>query len=302
MSSNGSAQGPRRRSGQLAWRISDSLAERAESWKALEPLGRTVGGWFSSIVRPGPLKDLLAGTWQSHPLHPMLTDVPIGAWTSALLLDLLGGAERHRAADSLIGIGVLAALPTAVTGLNELADTEDGGEVTIMTAHGVGNVAAVTLYGLSYVFRRGGARRLGTVLSLAGAGVMTGSGFLGGHLSFRKGIGVNRTAFEPPVRRWTAVLDEAELPEGEARKVSVGGADVLVLRRGDRVLSLANRCSHRGGPLHKGTIEGLVVQCPWHHSRFDLEDGSVLQGPATAPQPAFEARIENGKVEVRSRR
>ncbi len=299
---DGFSGGSHRRSGQPAWRLAESATERVQSWRALEPVGRKVLGWFNSIVRPGPVKDLLSGTWQGHPAHPMLTDVPIGAWAGALFLDVLGGEERRRAADSLIGIGDLAALPTAVTGLSDLSDSEDEAEVTIGTVHAAGNLTAATLYGLAYLLRRGGARRAGTAVSVAGAAVMTGSGFLGGHLSFRKGLGVDHTVFESPVRRWTAVIEVGDLPEGEPRKATVSGVDVLLLRRGDRVLALANRCSHRGGPLHKGRIEGLEVRCPWHHSTFNLEDGAVVQGPATAPQPAFEARVQEGKVEVRSRR
>jgi nitrite reductase/ring-hydroxylating ferredoxin subunit/uncharacterized membrane protein len=291
------------RAGLLAWRLAESITERVSTWKGLARIGRPVLDWFGKTVRPGPLKDALSGTWQGHPAHPMLTDIPIGAWTSAFFLDVLGGEARHRAADSLIGVGVLAALPTAVTGLSELTDSnQDEETVVIGTAHAAGNITAVSLYALAYVLRRRGARKVGGLLSLAGAGMATASGFLGGHLSFRRGLGVDQTVFDTPIRRWTAVMDAAELPEGEARKVTVSGVDVLVFRRGARVLALANRCTHRGGPLHKGRIEGTEVRCPWHHSTFSLEDGGIIQGPATAPQPVFEARIENGKLEVRSKR
>jgi len=291
------------RSGQLAWRLAESLSDRVSSWKGLARFGRPVLDWFGKTVRPGPLKDVLSGTWQGHPAHPMLTDIPIGAWTSAFFLDVLGGEARHRAADSLIGVGVLAALPTAVTGLSELTDSNQDQEVVVIgTAHAAGNLTAVALYSAAYVLRRRGARKLGGLLSLAGAGMATASGFLGGHLSFRKGLGVDQTAFDAPVRRWTPVMDASELPDGEARKVSVSGVDVLLFRRGDRILALANRCTHRGGPLHKGKVEGMEVRCPWHHSTFSLEDGGIIQGPATAPQPVFETRIENGKLEVRSKR
>ncbi len=236
-----------RRSGQLAWRLSETISERVSGWKGLARIGRPVLDWFGKTVRPGALKDVLSGTWQGHPAHPMLTDIPIGVWTSAFFLDVLGGEARHRAADSLIGVGVLAALPTAVTGLSELTDSnQDEDTVVIGTAHAAGNITAVGLYGLAYVLRRRGARRLGGFLSLAGAGMATASGFLGGHLSFRKGIGVDQTAFDAPVRRWTAVMEAAELPDGEARKVTVSGVDVLVFRRGDRILRSSRRGSKPG--------------------------------------------------------
>jgi nitrite reductase/ring-hydroxylating ferredoxin subunit len=134
---------------------------------------------------------------------------------------------------------------------------------------------------------------------MLGAAVMSGSGFLGGHLSFRLGVGVDTTVFDTAPKAWTAVLDEAELRERVARKVTVGRTDVLLYREGDRVLALGNRCSHRGGPLHKGRIQDGEVRCPWHLSTFRLDDGSIIQGPATAPQPRFDARVSNGKVEVR---
>src|SRR2546423_6133053 len=186
-----------------ARRTVEHAVRRIQRSPTLDAIGRASASAFARVVRPGAFKDLFSGTWQGHPAHPMLTDIPIGAWTSAFFLDVLGGEARHRAADSLIGVGVLAALPTAVTGLSELTDSnQDEDTVVIGTAHAAGNITAVGLYGLAYVLRRRGARRLGGFLSLAGAGMATASGFLGGHLSFRKGIGVDQTAFDAPVRRW----------------------------------------------------------------------------------------------------
>jgi nitrite reductase/ring-hydroxylating ferredoxin subunit len=130
---------------------------------------------------------------------------------------------------------------------------------------------------------------------------MTAAAFLGGHLAFRKGIGVNHTAFEYPVEDWTPVLDDAELGEGEAKLVNAAGNDVMVYRGDGTLCALADRCMHAGGPLHEGSIEGGRVTCPWHASRFNLADGSLVRGPATAPQPAYEARVREGKIEVRSR-
>jgi nitrite reductase/ring-hydroxylating ferredoxin subunit len=131
---------------------------------------------------------------------------------------------------------------------------------------------------------------------------MTGAAFLGGHLSFRKGIGVNHTAFEYPVGEWTPVLDDADLAEGEPRLVSAAGNDVLLYRpRPGAICALADHCMHAGGPLHEGTFEDGRVTCPWHASVFNLTDGSLVRGPATAPQPSYEARVRDGKIEVRSR-
>jgi len=80
----------------------------------------------------------------------------------------------------------------------------------------------------------------------------------------------------------------------------VAGQDIMLYRANGAIYALANRCSHRGGPLHEGEIDGQEVICPWHSSRFHLQDGSVTSGPATAPQPCYETRIHDGKIEVRS--
>jgi nitrite reductase/ring-hydroxylating ferredoxin subunit/uncharacterized membrane protein len=280
----------------------DSLMEAIERARPLDALGRKLGLAVANVVRPGRVKDLLAGTWLGHPLHPVLTDVPIGAWTSAFVLDLVGGTPARRAADALVGVGVLAAVPTAATGLSDLADVVDPRERSLGAAHALGNITAVTLYGGSWLARRRGRRDAGVRLAMLGAAAMTGAGFIGGHLAFRKGTGVDQTVFRERVQDWTPVLAERELPEAKARRVRAGGTDILLYRHQDRIFALANRCSHRGGPLHKGRVADGTVRCPWHLSTFSLEDGSIVQGPATAPQPCFETRVRDGAIEVREPR
>jgi nitrite reductase/ring-hydroxylating ferredoxin subunit/uncharacterized membrane protein len=281
--------------------LAEGVVGQIEQSQALDALAQGVASLVSRVLQPGRLKDLLSGTWMGHPAHPMLTDVPIGAWTSALLLDLLGGPAAGRGADTLIGVGVLAALPTAITGLSELADLGTEQERAIAGAHAIGNTAALALYAASYVARKAGSRTIGVGLSTAAAGLMMASAFLGGHLSFRKGIGVDHTAFEYPVGDWTPVLADDELGEGEARLVNAAGNDVMVYRSNATLCALADHCMHAGGPLHEGSIEGGRVTCPWHASTFNLADGSLVRGPATAPQPSYEARVQDGKIEVRSR-
>jgi nitrite reductase/ring-hydroxylating ferredoxin subunit/uncharacterized membrane protein len=279
----------------------EAIIGQIERSQALDAFAQTLGSLVSKVLQPGKVKDLVSGTWMGHPAHPMLTDIPIGAWTSALMLDLLGGRAAAKGADTLIGIGVLAALPTAVTGLSELADLGTEHERAIAAAHAIGNIAAVTLYAASYVARKSGSRTIGVGLSTAATGVMTASAFLGGHLSFRKGIGVNHTAFEYPVEDWTPVLDDSELAEGEAKLVNAAGNDVMVYRADGALCALADHCMHAGGPLHEGKVEDGRVTCPWHASVFNLADGSLVRGPATAPQPSYETRVQDGKIEVRSR-
>ena len=280
----------------------EAALQRIERLEVLDALGKKATLAFSNVVRPGRVKDLLSGTWMGHPAHPMLTDLPIGAWASAVILDVMGNQTTAPTADALVGLGVLTALPTAVTGLNDLADIVDREERTIGTAHAIGNVTAVVLYGASYLTRRRGRRDIGTALALAGTTALTASGFLGGHLAYRKGVGVAQTAFQPRLEEWTPVLDDEALPTGKPIRVSVGGADVLLYRNDGSIYAIANRCTHRGGPLHKGKVRDAQVTCPWHLSTFALEDGSVVRGPATAPQPSYDVQTRDGRIEIRTRR
>ena len=293
--------GPERALGARGADLAEGVVGRIERSQALDGFARSVASLVSRVLRPGRLKDLLSGTWMGHPVHPMLTDVPIGAWASALMLDLLGGPAAAKGADTLVGVGVLAALPTAITGLSELADLGTEQERAVAGAHAIGNTAALALYAASYVARKAGSRTIGIGLSTAGAGVMMASAFLGGHLSFREGIGVNHTAFEYPVEDWTPVLADDELDEGEVKLVNAAGNDVMIYRSNGTLCALADHCMHAGGPLHEGSIEGGRVTCPWHASTFNLADGSLVRGPATAPQPSYDTRVQDGKIEVRSR-
>jgi nitrite reductase/ring-hydroxylating ferredoxin subunit len=95
-------------------------------------------------------------------------------------------------------------------------------------------------------------------------------------------------------------VQESEVEEGKATKVEADGVGIFFTRHGGRVCALSDRCTHAGGPLDEGAIQGGTVKCPWHGSVFSLEDGSIKQGPARAPQPAYETRVIDGRVEVRS--
>jgi nitrite reductase/ring-hydroxylating ferredoxin subunit len=229
----------------------------------------------------------------------MLTDLPIGAWSMSTLLDTVGGISSERAADLLVGAGILSAIPTAMTGLNDWSDTI-GAEKRIGTVHAAANVAALGLYLASLIARRGGRRGCGKLLGLAGLGVLMAGGYLGGHLSYAKAVNVNHTIFEYRPPEWTPVLADAELGEGEHRMVSADGASVLLVRDKGQLYALANTCSHAGGPLDEGEfVDGCVV-CPWHASTFRLIDGGNVRGPASIPQPAYETRVCDGKIDVRS--
>lgn len=269
--------------------------------EALDPPARRLLGLVHKAIAPGRLRDLLSGTFLGHALHPLMTDVPIGTWTSAIVLDLAGGPGSERAARRLIGTGILASLPTAATGAVEWADSADGRAATrrVGLVHAGANVTALAFYSASYLARRRG--RDGRLLALAGGAALTVGGHLGGHLAYVHGEGVAVTSFESGPREWTATILEEELPPGRSACVVAGGVPVLVVRDGDRIQALAARCNHRGGPLQDGEVSEGTVTCPWHGSVFRLEDGSVERGPASSPQPAYEARVRDGKIETRQR-
>jgi nitrite reductase/ring-hydroxylating ferredoxin subunit len=200
----------------------------------------------------------------------------------------------------LVGAGILAAVPTAATGVNDWADTY-GDETRIGVVHAGANVAALALYVTSFVARRRGQRARGKALGLAGFAVLLAGGYLGGHLSFVRGVNVNHTAFEHRPEDWTAVLPEGDLAEGEHRKVLAGEAPVLLVRSAGALHALSNTCTHAGGPLDEGEFADGCVTCPWHGSTFRLEDGAVVRGPASTPEPSYETRVREGWIEVRAR-
>jgi nitrite reductase/ring-hydroxylating ferredoxin subunit/uncharacterized membrane protein len=273
--------------------------ERAAS---LDPPARAVGKYVRSVLGRGALKDTLSGTWLGHPLHPVLTDVPVGTWTSATILDVAGGGDAGPAADRLILIGIAAAIPTAVSGWSDWADSEptSDGVRRIGMVHAVSNVAALSLYAASLVARARGRRGRGVALGLAGAGALATGGMLGGDLAYAKGVGVDQAAFLRPIEDWTAVAGSGDVREGTPRRAEADGQAVVLVRRAGRVHALADRCVHRGGSLHEGELVDGCIECPLHGSRFHLDDGSVERGPAAYPQPVFEVREIEDRVEIRS--
>jgi nitrite reductase/ring-hydroxylating ferredoxin subunit/uncharacterized membrane protein len=271
-----------------------------ESAEALDAPAQAVAKQARKLFPHGAVKDAVSGTWLGHALHPVLTDVVIGSFTSATLLDVLGGDDDGRAAERLIGVGLAAYGPTAATGVSDWVDSEVGDERVrrVGLVHAATNATAFSLYAASLAARRGGARGRGKLLSLAGAGVLALGGYLGGHMSFRRGTGVNETAFDEGPGEWTAV-DPGQLQDNEPKSAMAGDTPVFLLRHRGHLHAMHDRCSHRGCSLAGGEIEGESVTCPCHGSRFSVRDGSVERGPATAPQPVFEVREGESGIEVR---
>jgi uncharacterized membrane protein len=237
-----------------------------ESAAFLDAPADALMGAVSKAIPAGPVKDALSGTWLGHAVHPALTDLPIGFWTSAWMLDLIGGKRSANAARMLVGLGIASAIPTAATGASDWADTA-APEKRVGLVHAAANSIALACYIVSFVHRVRGRRTKGVLWGLYGATAATVGGALGGHLVQALGIGVDNTVFDQGPEEWTAAGSALDLVEGEPMAVT---AD--------------------------------CIECPWHQSRFRLEDGEVAQGPAVHPQPRFEARVVDGVVEVRAKR
>ncbi len=275
-----------------------ALEQAGRQWK--QPLHRAVlrGGYPARRIA-----DFLHGTWLGHPLHPVLTDVAIGAWTLGTLFDALslGSRSRHleQTADTMTTIGIAAAVPTALTGLTDYSTIPQAAAGTGLL-HGLLNTVGLALYGLSLWFRRRGQRGTGLSLSAVAFGLLTVSAWLGGHLVYKQRVGVDHSHPVSKPEHWQPVLPETDLVEQEPRRIKVSGNDVLLYRYGGTIYAIEAVCSHAGGPLEQGEFDGVCVQCPWHDSVFDLRDGSIVHGPTTYPQPAYDARIYNGQVEIRA--
>jgi nitrite reductase/ring-hydroxylating ferredoxin subunit/uncharacterized membrane protein len=272
-----------------------------ESAAVLDPVAKTIGKTVRNLLSGGPVKDALSGTWLGHAVHPMLTDVVIGSFTSATLLDLLGGEELSAASERLIAVGIAAYGPTALTGINDWADTEPADDAVRRAGlvHAASNAVGLALYSASLVARRRGSRRAGIALGGLGWSIMGAGAYLGGHLTLTRGVGPDQTVFDPGSTEWRPAADAAQLPQGRPTRVVVDDTPVLLLKDGEQIYAIHDRCSHRGCSLSDGEVDGEEIVCACHGSRFDRRDGSVKHGPATAPQPAFQVRDREGVIEIR---
>jgi nitrite reductase/ring-hydroxylating ferredoxin subunit/uncharacterized membrane protein len=279
-----------------------------ERWgRSLSGLGQAtanvVNGFYAALGQPGKLlQDFLNGTWLRHPLHATLTDATVGGFTALLVLDLVSlifGADVRFAAMIVLGFTILAALATIITGLTDFKDTE-GTERNVATLHGYTNIIATLVYIVAFFIRLGGAVVAGEILAIVGFLILSFGSYVGGDVVFRHGYMVSHHAFmgSKRAKEFTAVLPVASLPEATPTKAVLGSTALVLVRRGDVVWALNEVCSHAGGPLSDGSLEGDGIVCPWHASRFRLSDGAVEHGPAFVEQPAYRARINGEQVEV----
>ncbi len=277
-----------------------SLVSRLEDAAGLDPWAARTKTVVDALIQPQQLRDVLHGIPIGHPVHPMAVQVPLGAWTSAAVLDAFPG--NGRAASLLVGMGVVSAVPSMVSGLTDWSELHEQ-QQRVGLVHAAGNVAAVCLYAVSLAERSRGNAVRGKAFGYLGLAAVAAAGFLGGHLAYRQAAGVNHTEDVPhrfPVG-WQSLAPLNEFADRKPERRVVAGVPLLVFRNGEHVHVLADVCSHLSGPLHEGTITGgddPCVVCPWHGSVFSLRSGEVVHGPATAGQPRFNTRVTDGVLQV----
>jgi nitrite reductase/ring-hydroxylating ferredoxin subunit/uncharacterized membrane protein len=277
------------------------MLTKLEQARALDGVSDKLQGLVQAVARPEGLRDLLHGVWLGHPLHPALVQVPVGAFLSAAVLDLTP-ADR-RAATTLITVGVASAPAAAAAGLLDWSEmTRDRRRVGLV--HAAANAVSLGLYTASLVARFTGRPARGRALAYAGLSVAGASAYLGGHLSYAQGGGMNQASPEISQlsEEWVSIGSLASLPDGKPAVRKAGDVPLLIYRTGPRVTAMIERCAHETGPLGEGSIVGsgrdACVVCPWHGSTFRLADGIVVHGPAANDQPMLRTRIRDGAVEV----
>jgi len=268
-----------------------------------DPLGDLVQRIARTLYGPFPaLRDLLHGTWLGHPVHPMLTDVPIGAFIIATVLDIVG---QPVGATWAIGVGVVSMISAALAGYADYIDLEGAGK-RIGSLHSTSMLVALVLYLVSLGARvgwwplfAGGAEWIAAI----GLAFVIVGGYLGGELVFDLGSQVDRHAWRGGGTKWQA-LDVDSVPEDKLTKAKAGAQTLVVTRRGEKIFALHDTCSHQGCSLSEGKLVdgGKRIECECHGSRFELADGSVNRGPAVYPQPRYEVRRSDGKIEVKRTR
>jgi nitrite reductase/ring-hydroxylating ferredoxin subunit/uncharacterized membrane protein len=288
--------------------MAQTLMQRmVEALPFLDKIGEAVQPEVQKAVGAGgpTARNVLDGVWLEAPLHPALTDVPIGCWTAALVfdgLDLATGKKplRH-AADASLVFGTLGALGAAVTGLSDWRYLS-GGSRRMGVAHGLLNTIGLILSIVSLICRARGRRNAGRLIFLTGYSISGMAAHLGGELSYHYGLRVDRNVFEEAgPDEFVPVLDEDELGQNDMRRVEAEGVSVLLSRSaGGEVCAIAATCNHFSGPLEQGDRDGDTVVCPLHKSRYDLCSGEVINGPAVFPQSRYETRLRDGKIEVKA--
>lgn len=283
--------------------VSERIARMAWIDDVAVPLQRLVGGAYDAMGPIGrKIERVLHGEFLGHPLHSISVHLPIGAWTLAALLDPWGGSLAARSGANLaVAVGVVGALGASITGATDYARWSGTAVRRIGGLHAILNWTAILLYTLSWIERARGGQDLARVLSYLGFAAVGTSGYLGGLMVYEKRLGVNHAPIpedETAPEGWTAVARLADLPEGIAFRANAGDLALVLVRRGETVDALADRCAHQGGPLSQGHVADGCIECPWHGTKFSLASGASVDGPSVFAQPKYPVQIVDGMVEV----
>ncbi|MGK5441389.1 Rieske 2Fe-2S domain-containing protein [Micromonospora sp. URMC 105] len=275
---------------------------KIEQNAALDPAGDRLQRAVQSTLRGQRVRDLLHGVWLGHPLHPAMVQVPVGAWISAAVLDLLPG--QRRAATTLVGLGTVSALPAAVAGLNDWAAlARDQRRVGLV--HAASNSVALVFYAGSLAARLRGRHGMGRALAYLGLSAASAGAYIGGHLAYKQGAQVSQSISElhRMPDEWKPIADLATLPQRELITREVDDVSVILYRHGDDVTVMLERCPHQSGPLGEGDVQEIdghtCVVCPWHGSAFRLNGGEVVHGPSANDQQILPTRVVDGILQTK---
>jgi nitrite reductase/ring-hydroxylating ferredoxin subunit/uncharacterized membrane protein len=279
-------------------RFASGILDRQE-WA--DDVGEFLQKIYLAVLRPVPLlKDFLHGTWLGHPLHPVITDVPVGALTVALFLDIVDQREGAKWA-TLAGLVSMGG--AAVTGVADYTGA-DGKARRYGTIHSLLMFFSLVLYLFSVLIRfevipYSGGGAVGT--AVIGYLLLALGAYVGGEIVYSLGYMVDRHAWRSGGSRWTT-LDQTEFPDNAPVKAKAGQQTLVVVRKGEALYALHDTCAHAGCSLaENGALVGDKIECQCHGSRYDLATGRVARGPATYDQPAFELRRGDGRIEARRR-
>ncbi len=270
----------------------ETAVRRIETDRRLDSVIKDVSGLVERVLPTGVARDALHGVWLGHPLHPLLTDLPIGAWTSATIVDFVGGRRGARAAQLLVGFGCLSAIPTALAGAADWSRSDRRRPTGRARPRGVELGRAGALRVVVERAPQGSARAAASSSVSAAPRPRRCGGYLGGHLVYRRSVGANRTAGDRAAqrldRRGRVVVDARDAASSRGRRRRDPD------RRGahDRHLGpLQSRGRSARRRASSSAAEPTAVSCvPWHGSTFRVDDGAVVHGPATSPQPAYDVR------------
>lgn len=283
----------------------DSVIDRIERDERISTLAGKLKGSAQPLIGDGLARDVLTGRWLGHPAHPAIVLAPLAGWFAGTLLDVVGGASARRSAQRLIGAGTLAALPAAATGVAEWLTTNKA-EERIGTVHAALADTTTVMFATSWALRTRRRHRAAVATGLVGAALAGATAFMGGHLSYRRGVGVTTVAFQSGPEDWEPLELDAEPSRSHPVRGVADGLPYAVVAApatGDAADGephvMESRCSHRGGPLHEGTVVDGCLECPWHGARFDLDTGEVRRGPASAAQPVYDVVDDDGRLSIR---